>query len=427
MTHTVVVGLGFGDEGKGSAVDWLCSEQGIAAVIRYNGGPQAAHNVVLADGRHHTFAQFGSGTLRSVPTHLSQHMLVNPFNMAKEAEHIMALGFPDPFKITTISEDALLVTPYHVAANRARELARHKRDRHGSCGEGVGEARGYALHHPSSALRIGDIRQKYVVKALLQKYIRDLDVDIADANLPSPYALAEMYVELSERMDIVPSDYIEKILDSGPCVFEGAQGVLLDEALGFHPYTTWTKTTTQNAEMLLKDRDFTKLGVIRTYHTRHGAGPFPSEWATSKWQYPREEHNGEGGWQGEWRIGDLDLSLLDYAIRATERVDEIMLTFCDIFDQEGTTWIEVRRGYFTPETYDGFTDDNAVIALPRSREEQERLTNEMSVPACGYDMASTPEQMADSIEEITDMRPTIFSYGPTAEDKVRLGVPLTHA
>ncbi|WP_280342182.1 adenylosuccinate synthetase, partial [Nocardia neocaledoniensis] len=146
--HLVVVDLGFGDAGKGATVDWLCAPEadlGVAAVVRFNGGAQAAHNVV-ADGRHHTFAQFGAGTFHGVPTLLSRHMLVEPMALAAESERLAALGVRDPLGLLAIDGRALLTTPIHIAANRAREDARGS-SRHGSCGRGIGETAWYALEH----------------------------------------------------------------------------------------------------------------------------------------------------------------------------------------------------------------------------------------------------------------------------------------
>ena len=94
MNHVIVVDLGYGDSGKGGVVDWLCANPGVGwlgsagpvhAVVRFNGGAQAAHNVVTPDGRHHTFAQFGSGSFTpGVRTHLSRFMLVDPLHEVDE-------------------------------------------------------------------------------------------------------------------------------------------------------------------------------------------------------------------------------------------------------------------------------------------------------------------------------------------------------
>src|SRR5687768_12378377 len=115
--HVIVIGLGFGDEGKGAVVDALCGDGSVSTVVRFNGGAQAAHNVI-AGGRHHTFSQFGSGTLAGVPTWLSRHVLVEPIALATESRELEAIGVPDPLSLMSIDAQALLTTPFHVAANR---------------------------------------------------------------------------------------------------------------------------------------------------------------------------------------------------------------------------------------------------------------------------------------------------------------------
>ena len=111
--------LGYGDAGKGTVVDWLCSpaarvagapgRRAPHAVVRFNGGAQAAHNVVTADGRHHTFAQFGSGMFTpGVRTHLSRFVLVDPLALAAEAAHLASVGVAGPWDRLTVDRDALL-------------------------------------------------------------------------------------------------------------------------------------------------------------------------------------------------------------------------------------------------------------------------------------------------------------------------------
>src|SRR6185369_4055405 len=114
-------------------VDYFVRQSGASTVVRYNGGAQAAHNVVTAEGLHHTFAQFGSGTLAGARTHLSRFMVVNPTFLFSEAKHlaeIMKVSMDGLFDRITIERDALVTTPFHVAANRLRESLRTKK--HGS-------------------------------------------------------------------------------------------------------------------------------------------------------------------------------------------------------------------------------------------------------------------------------------------------------
>ncbi|HAC56569.1 TPA: hypothetical protein DCF80_03625 [Candidatus Saccharibacteria bacterium] len=116
---TIMTDLSFGDAGKGTTTEYLAGQSDSAAVIRFNGGGQAEHNIVTPDGRHHTFSQFGAGSfLPDVATHLSRDMLVNPISMTAEAEHLIELGVSDVWERTTVDETAKIVTPFHRAGNR---------------------------------------------------------------------------------------------------------------------------------------------------------------------------------------------------------------------------------------------------------------------------------------------------------------------
>lgn len=413
--HKIVVGLGFGDEAKGATVDWMCATGDVKAVIRYNGGPQAAHNVVTAVGEHHQFSQFGAGTFQGVPTHLSEHMLVNPFNMVNEAEHLMSLGLPDPFLNTTVSWDALLVTPYHRAANRLKEDARGHA-RHGSTGQGVGETRWYDLEFPHTAPHISDMGSPYVMNRLLETLRDYYTATLGDLGVKeTPRELTMMYLDLyKNRMNIVPSDYVETLLDSGDCVFEGAQGVLLDELYGFNPHTTWTNTTQANARKLLRGREAECWGLTRAYHTRHGAGPFPSE-AKTAISAP-EPHNGTGQYQGAWRVGELDLTLLEYAIRANGGIDKLSVSHLDyMYD----VLMESNYGY---DTYSGEIIDH--LPLPTTRDESFAFGATMSsLRSRAYDLVEGPDDVIRQITEVVGIAPTLLSYGPTWKDRKLANVP----
>ncbi|ROO83749.1 adenylosuccinate synthase [Actinocorallia herbida] len=329
--HTIVVDLGYGDAGKGTVVDWLCAREGVRpvrAVVRFNGGAQAAHNVVTPDGRHHTFAQFGSGTFTpGVRTHLSRFMMVDPLALASEADHLRALGVPDALERLTVEGDALLTTPYHRAANRARELARGAA-RHGSCGMGVGETARYALAHPD-APRVADClspsRLRRALTALRTRVLEEFPL----AEVPPVEDCVAAFTGFASAVEIVGDPYLRRLLAEGPVVFEGAQGVLLDELHGFHPYTTWSTTTFANALELLDGADAFRLGVVRKYATRHGHGPFVTE--DPDLAFP-EPHNTAHVWQGAFRRGHFDAIALRYALRASGGADALAVTHADAPD-----------------------------------------------------------------------------------------------
>ncbi|MFD5179239.1 adenylosuccinate synthetase [Nocardia sp. NPDC058379] len=326
--HLVVVDLGFGDAGKGATVDWLCAPEaglGVAAVVRFNGGAQAAHNVV-ADGRHHTFAQFGAGTFHDVPTVLSRHMLVEPIALAAESERLAALGVRDPLGLLAVDGRALLTTPIHIAANRAREDARGS-SRHGSCGRGIGETAWYALEH--DAPTVADCRTPAILRAKLDRLAAHYDTLIGPSahGYESIDALVAMYRDFAGAVRVSDDGELTRAAARGRLVFEGAQGVLLDEWRGLHPHTTWSTVEPRHARALIAGVGGTArvLGVTRTYMTRHGAGPLPTE---APLGHP-EPHNGTGPYQGAFRQGHLDPILLRYAIEVCGGIDGLVVNHLD--------------------------------------------------------------------------------------------------
>jgi len=347
----VVVDLGFGDAGKGTVVDYLARRDATHTVVRFNGGGQAAHNVITPDGRQHTFAQFGSGSfVPGVRTHLSRFMLVDPLSLVAEAAHLEAVGVADPLGLVTIDSAALVVTPLHVALNRLRELARGD-GRHGSCGLGIGETMADALAHPADAVRAGDLADPPTVRRKVGALRERLLVTLAGfaAALPDTEAVhrerrplfdpaigdlcADLYADFTHQVALVDGDHLGRLLRRpGTIIFEGAQGVLLDERYGFHPYTTWSTTTTANADTLLAeagyDGEVSRLGVLRTYSTRHGAGPFVAEDAALTAALP-DRHNGHNPWQRTFRVGPLDLVATRYALAAAGPIDALAVTHLD--------------------------------------------------------------------------------------------------
>jgi adenylosuccinate synthase len=334
--NDIIIGLGFGDEGKGTITDYLCTLEEVNAVVRFSGGPQTAHNVVTENGLHHTFAQFGSGTFRGVKTLLSRYMLVNPFNMVAEANDLWDKTDTDPLLRTYISSSALLITPLHVAVNKLREERRGAKA-HGSVGEGVGESRYYQIQHPVLAPVVKDLKNLGFLQAKLNEYrIWAEHTFGVPLEAPTTDELMDSYVRLQNDrpINIVSEKFITDEIRRGYNVFEGSQGILLDEAHGFHPHTTWSDTTPHKAQQLLAEAGSDKgnvIGITRTYQTRHGFGPFPSEDLTedAHTRYP-ENHNAFGRWQGAWRAGILDLTLLDYAVKVAGGIDEIAVTHLDV-------------------------------------------------------------------------------------------------
>ncbi len=352
----LTVDLGFGDAGKGSIVDFLTRHHKAHTVIRYNGGAQAGHRVVTSGSspQEHVFSQFGSGTLAGASTHLSRFMLLDPLAMVAEAAHLQTLGIAHPFGITTIDQQALVITPFQRAVNRLKELARGNQ-RHGSCGMGIGETKYDHLTHGQQVLVAGDLKNRDCLHKKLQ-FLRQVNLEklqrFQEALPDGPETAVELslltdpdeidflmaeFGEFAAKAQIVPGDYLHTILQQqGTVIFEGAQGVLLDEWLGFHPHTTWSTITLENADLLLREADYdgdvSRLGITRAYATRHGAGPFVTEDVNLAKQL-LDPRNGFDSWQEGFRVGWLDLLMLRYARDVVGRLDSLAVTCLDRLKQ----------------------------------------------------------------------------------------------
>lgn len=415
MRAFVIVDLGFGDAGKGLLTDFLVRETGAKVVVRYNGGAQAGHNVVTPSGRHHTFSQFGSGTfVGGVRTFLSRDVIVHPTALLREAEVLRAAGVTDALERLGISEHALVITPYHQMLNRLTELARGAA-RHGSCGVGVGAAVAHARAFPEEAIRMRDAADSAQLRRKLE-CIRDYALE--ETRRLDPALLAHAEAEIFERNDaaeewIARTHSLRSLVAaedswiSATVIFEGAQGVLLDEWHGFHPHTTWSTCTSANAHRLIAESgsgaEVRTLGLLRTYAVRHGAGPLPTE--TTELHIAPDEHNVPNPWQGAVRRGWFDAVLARYAIAADGAIDALAITHADAL-RAWPRWTYCNR-------YEGGFP--LVPSTARSLQYQERLTNELLVaqPVVSHRPA-VEDDVLGTIEELARKPVVIGSRGPSA-------------
>jgi adenylosuccinate synthase len=337
--------LGFGDCGKGIFVDALTRRWHAHTVVRFSGGAQAGHNVVTLE-RHHTFSQFSSGTL--VPgtrTVLLDPMVFHPTALLAEAGALARIGIDDALPRLTIDAQCRVTTPYHQAAGQLRELLRGDAP-HGTCGVGVGETVRHAFEYPEQVLRYGDLSRgtppdklNAIRKTLLDE-LEPLSAGMPELETLRDETLARRWLNATSSLvrQCPPAsvDTISAQLRQGCVLFEGAQGVLLDESRGFHPYTTWSSITTAAVENAAARLGLTgpieHYGVMRTYLTRHGVGPFPTHDESLDDQLP-EPHNGSAGWQGRFRRGHPDEVLLRYALDAIGPLSGLFVSHLDVFER----------------------------------------------------------------------------------------------
>lgn len=317
----VVIGSGFGDEGKGLVTDYHASGTG-ALVVRFNGGAQAGHTVMTPHGRRHVFGHAGSGSFVGAPTYLSRHFACHPMVFASEIAQLSRLGLTPEI---LVDRNCPVTTPFDVMINQALERARDGR-RHGSCGIGFGETL-ERQQVPEFALSASELEQPDPLRAKLR--------EIRDRYVPSRLAAVGLGALPRELMtDEIVERYVEdccwfsrrtRLTDSGvlragyELVFEGAQGLLLDMDRGAFPHVTRSNTGLRNVVDLARGAGVAALDVSyvsRWYATRHGAGPMRYERATAPLADLVDRTNRPNSWQGGLRFGLLDTDALIEAARA---------------------------------------------------------------------------------------------------------------
>lgn len=407
----IVTGLGFGDCGKGTVTDALTRRFGARLVVRFNGGAQAGHNVVLPDGRHHTFAQFGAGTfVDGVRTHLAAHVVVHPTALAVEADYLARAGVADALARLTVEPRCLVTSPFHQAAGRLRE----RLSGHGSCGVGVGETVRDAQAHAEDALRMSGVHAPAAEEQLERLRVRLLQALPGEVAKDADWALLQDPGVSRRWLDavralplrLVPDDEVAHAHRDHAIVFEGAQGILLDEHHGFHPHTTWSTCTARNALHWLRasPHRVERVGVLRSTMTRHGAGPLPSEASELSARLP-EPHNLSAGWQGAFRVGWFDPILLRYAIAANEGVDWLALTHVD------------RR---QPRFVEGYDFDPTPLTAPEGSPERlaEQAAMTRALARVTPELAAIPDgELAEWVERTLGAPVGLTSHGPTPAEK----------
>jgi adenylosuccinate synthase len=309
-----VIGLGFGDEGKGITTDYLCSRTKSPLVIRYSGGQQAGHTVVF-DGIRHVFSNFGAGSLRGATTYWSKHCTVDPVGLINELKILKSNGI-DPYVI--IDERCPVTTPF----DKYRNITNEDNCLHGTCGVGVGET--FKREENFYSLTFSDLFNPFVFQsklyAIKDYYSSIFDTDTAIAPEDFQYFLDCCSTIIESDDNICSTINVPEIDEVTDHIFEGSQGLLLDQHIGFFPHVTRSNTGSKNIlEMIGEYEDELELYLVtRAYQTRHGNGPMSNLHLSHNIKSDENETNVLNQHQGEFKRTLLDVSLLEYAINKDE-------------------------------------------------------------------------------------------------------------
>jgi adenylosuccinate synthase len=303
MNH-IVLGAGFGDEGKGATVSRLIKAERPNYIIRFNGGQQAGHTVIH-DGKRHVFSNFGAGSLQGIPTYWSEYCTVHPLGILNEFDALAEKGIRPVMFIDPLCP---VTTPFDVKYNQDLDGGQ----KHGSVGVGFGAT--IARQEAYYKLFAQDLLYEVVLRTKLELIAKHYGFE-------RPSVEIDRFMAQCAEMLNLPTVQVKTpvIKPTHTVIFEGAQGILLDMDHGFFPHVTRSNTTCVNALKLVErfglERPIVDY-ITRTYLTRHGYGPLPFECYAADMGLTNieDETNVYNDWQKAFRYAPLNLDLLQYAI-----------------------------------------------------------------------------------------------------------------
>ncbi len=335
MANIVVVGLQWGDEGKGKIVDLLCPA--FDAVVRYQGGHNAGHTVKFGE-RHFALRLIPSGILHpGLPCVMGNGMVVAPDAFLEELEQLHEAGVETEGRLF-VSNRAQALLPTHVALDQAREAAAGK-SKVGTTGRGIGPA--YELKTARYGIRLSELASPELKDRLRRQMVR-IEAELlahGQEGLGGPGRLADQCRSWAERLAPFLADtehLLHRWVQEGKSIFfEGAQGSLLDVDHGTYPFVTSSNPTAGGActgTGVPPTALDGVLGIVKAYTTRVGGGPFPGELLDEAGERLRKRGNEFGTVTGRpRRCGWFDAVAVRYAVRLNG-TRLVALTKLDVLD-----------------------------------------------------------------------------------------------
>ncbi len=419
MKVDVLLGLQWGDEGKGKIVDVLTPKYDVIA--RFQGGPNAGHTLEFNNIKHvlHTIP---SGIFRDDQINIiGNGVVIDPIVFKKEIENLSKIEI-NISKQLVISKKAHLILPSHRILDAASEAAKGK-TKIGSTLKGIGPT--YMDKTGRNGLRIGDIlssdfEEKYNV--LLNKHKELLKLYEFEYNLSEFEEGWFEGIEELKKFKLIDSEhYINNLIKENKTVLaEGAQGTLLDIDFGSYPFVTSSNTICAGACTGLgvaPNRIGEVFGIFKAYCTRVGSGPFPTELEDETGELLRKQGNEFGSTTGRpRRCGWLDLPALNYSIQLNG-VTQLIMMKADVLS--GFDKIKVAVGYKTPEgTIDYFPYDVETVTGIEYEELEGWTEADLEGVKTKETLPASLKKYIEYIEEKTGVPITITSLGPDRDQTI---------
>lgn len=414
----VLLGLQWGDEGKGKIVDVLTPRYDIVA--RFQGGPNAGHTLEF-DGKKVVLRSIPSGVFQSEMNVIGSGVVLDPVLFAKEARELEKEGI-DLRSILSISRKAHLIMPTHRLLDAANEAAKGS-SKIGTTGKGIGPT--YTDKISRNGLRVGDIEGDFNA---LYAAARDRHIAMLQA-LGGSADVATMEKEWLEAVDylrsyrLIDSEYeINAALESGKSVLaEGAQGTMLDVDFGSYPFVTSSNTITAGACIglgLAPSRIGDVYGIFKAYCTRVGAGPFPTELFDETGKIMRDRGHEYGAVTGrERRCGWIDLVALRYAV-IINGVTKLIMMKSDVLDTFDT--IKACVAYkINGEITTRFPFDSSDVEIEPVYKELPGWLTDLNAVKSESELPQKFRSYMGFIEDYLKVPVTIISVGPDREQTIQ--------
>lgn len=414
MKVDVLLGLQWGDEGKGKIVDVLTPQYDIIA--RFQGGPNAGHTLIF-EGNKHVLHTIPSGIFRDgVMNLIGNGVVIDPVIFQGELDKLAPYNLDLPSRLI-ISKKAHLILPTHRLLDAASEQAKGK-DKIGSTLKGIGPT--YMDKTGRNGLRVGDIyspnfKEKY--QALVAKHIQMLKrFEGFEYDLSKYEATWFEAIKILKQYEAIDSEqYINDAIKSGKKILaEGAQGTMLDIDFGTYPFVTSSNTVTAGTCTGLgvaPTKIGNVIGIFKAYCTRVGSGPFPSELHDADGELIRKEGSEFGATTGRpRRCGWIDLPQLKYAIMINGAT-ELSMMKADIlscFDK-----IKVCTHYIIDgKRYDYFPYDVNDVEVTPIYEEVEGWNTDLTGLSSYDDAPNALKAYVQYLERELEVPITVVSVGP---------------
>lgn len=406
-----VVGLQWGDEGKGKMVDHLAQDFDVD--VRFQGGTNAGHTVHV-DGKKWIFHLIPSGVLhKKVVGVIGAGCIFDPVVFLEELAVLKQFD-PQIMKRIKISRFCNLIMPYHILLDKSREESAQGI---GTTRRGIGPT--YEDKYARAGVRVGDLYYPERFKERLRANISRKNIilmEIFNAEPLSDEKIYTTFLDYAEQLrPMVIDDTLflnESIKNNKRIIFEGAQGALLDVAFGTYPFVTSSHTISGSVSIGcgVGPQYIEKvLGVTKAYTTRVGLGPFPSESAEDIGEHLREKGQEYGSTTGRpRRCGPFDAPVVRYAARLNG-VKEIALTKFDILAKLPVLKIATR--YENAREFDPFIAD----ALKPVYEELAGFQNDISMIRTYQDLPKAARNYVQAVEDHTGLEVKYISVGPERE------------